>query len=331
MASPSNRLYRLRSILANEYNSSPRLFFLRLLYLICMVYVLIFWRAFWTPDLLFVMFFGLFLLYGKGRQFMVQFGPFVVLLLAYDSLRSFAPAVNHRVHFTEMIDFDRWIGFGTLPSETLQQLLFHGSIQWYDFYFYGLYMCHFITPLIIGVLIWRFRPAHYNRYVAALLMLSYAAFLTYIAFPAAPPWMASEMGLIPHLHKISTDVWYAVGVHNFPTIYKELSPNLVAAVPSLHSAYPVMICLFVGRAFGWRWGLAMLWYPISIWVGVVYMGEHYVFDVVAGVAYAVVAYGLTILIFRQYGTSVRRLQARAKQRYRRTVSGGTSETGRSAS
>lgn len=297
---------------------------LRLFYLACLVYMLVFWRIFYTPDLLFIMFFFLFMLYGQGRQFFVNFGPFVVLLLAYDSLRGIVPFISKNVHFMEMINFDKWL-FGQLPTVTLQQWLYHGRTAWYDFYFYLVYMAHFVMPLLVAVLIWKFRPRHYLRYVLAFLILSYGGFLTYILFPAAPPWMASQMGLMPAITKISTNVWFALGVHSFPTIYEKFSPNLVAAVPSLHSAYPLLIVMFIRRAFGWKWAAAMSWYPLSVWVGVVYMGEHYVFDVLAGIVYALAAYGLTAVIASRYGHHGRRLHSRVAKRY-----GGKSLSGAEA-
>jgi hypothetical protein len=303
--------------LPNSFRSNRRQFILRTIYLICLVYILVFWRAIWTPDLLFVMFMGLFLLFGNGREFLYRFGPFVVLLLAYDSLRSIVPFITHRVHYFEMIHFDRWLGGGVLPTVRLQQWWWQGHLSWYDYYFYLLYMCHFLFPLLLALLIWRYRPALYNRYILAFLLLSYAGFVTYIIFPAAPPWMASEMGFIPHIHKISTDVWWSVGVHDFPSLYRTLSPNLVAAVPSLHAAYPTMIVLFVTRAFGWRWGLSLIWYPISLWLGIVYMGEHYVFDAIIGILYAIASYLATMWLFKRYGGHARRVQAKAVHHLRR--------------
>ncbi len=250
---------------------------------------------------------------GRGRQFLYNFGPFVILLLSYDSLRGLAPLLNKHVHFWEMINFDRWLAGGELPTTRLQHALYVGHIRWLDFYFYGLYMCHFVAPLVFGVLIWRLRPMHYNRYIAAFVLLSYAGFLTYVAYPAAPPWMAAERGLIEPIHKISTDVWWAIGVKDFPSVYRQFSPNLVAAVPSLHAAYPTLIVLYVRRAFGNRWALALSWYPLSIWIGIVYMGEHYAVDAILGAAYAVGAFMMTNRIFDRYGASARAFRARYLQ------------------
>lgn len=304
----------------------PQRFWLQVAYLVCLVYILVFWRAIWTPDLLFFMFLLLFALYGQGREFIVNFGPFVVLLLIYDSLRGFTPYLNKHIHYLQMPNFDRWLTHGTLPTSWLQHHLYNGHLSWYDYYFYTLYMCHFLAPLLVAVAIWKWRPQHYNRYVMAFLLMSYAGFVTYILFPAAPPWLAAQLGYIPPIHRISSDVWWALGVHDFSTLYSKFSPNEVAAVPSLHSAYPVMILLFLRQAFGWRWALAFVWYPISMWIGVVYMGEHYVFDVILGIVYALAAYGITNWFLDRYGSRARRLRARWRARYQQRPAVAASST-----
>lgn len=130
----------------------------------------------------------------------------------------------------------------------------------------------------------------YWPYIAGFIFLSFGGFVTYTLFPAAPPWMASELGYIEPIHRISSDIWYAMGVTNFSEIYSRLSPNPVAAVPSLHAAYPTLMALFVAHAFGVRRTLWLWIYPVSLWVGIVYLGEHYVVDALLGIAYAGLAY-----------------------------------------
>jgi len=298
----------LRKQLQQSYRQAPWLFWLRAAYFLIVVGVLVFYREIWTPDVLFLIFLGVFVLYGLGKDYLLHFGPFVVLLVSYDSLRSIVPLINSRVHYFPQINFDRWVGHGTLPTAWLQHLLYHGYLTWYDYYFYILYMCHFLTPLIVALLIWRLRPRLYVRYVLGFVLLSYAGFATYVAFPAAPPWMASDLGLIPHIQQISSDVWWALGIHGFPSIYEKLDPNNVAAVPSLHAAYPTLMWLYITQAFGRRWGLALVWYPVSMWVGVVYLGEHYVFDVVLGVIYAAVAFATINALANRYAARARSLR-----------------------
>lgn len=287
-------LYRSLRLALREH---PVLFVLRALVLAGVSTFFVTKRNFWTPDTLFVALLAVAVVFGQARQFVIRFLPIVVLLLAYDSLRGFADDLNSFVHYTEMIHFDTWLFGGTLPTAALQQWLWHGSVQWYDFYFYFLYTIHFAMPVLFAVLLWKKRDHLYWPFVCGLIVLSFSAYLTYIIFPAAPPWLASDNGYIQPIHRISSDIWYAMGVTNFSEVYAKLSPNLVAAVPSLHAAYPMFFLLYAARAFGWRrvWWLAI--YPASLWLGIVYLGEHYVFDALLGILYAVSAYHASVQFF----------------------------------
>ncbi len=102
--------------------------------------------------------------------------------------------------------------------------------------------------------------------------------------------MASEMGMIPHIAKISSEVWWAWGVHSVPNIYNQFNPNPVAAVPSLHCAYPTLEVLFVNKFFGRKIAAAYMIYPLSVWFGTMYLGEHYLFDVILGIMYGAGAF-----------------------------------------
>lgn len=283
--------------LAGGYQAHPVLFVFRAVVLAGIGWIFITRRIFWTPDTLFLILLGLFLVFGQARAFVKRFAPFVFWLLVYESFRSIANDLNAHVHYQAMINADRFAFAGFLPTDVLQHYWWHGTVQWYDFYFYFLYTMHFLAPVLMAVVIWKVRDTLYWPYVTAYIVLSFAASLTYVLFPAAPPWMAADNGYIAHIHRISSDIWQVMGVHNFSEFYSSLTPNQVAAVPSLHSAYPLLIVLFAARLFSWRRTWWLLAYPVSVWVGVVYLGEHYVFDVVFGIFYALAAYKATMQFF----------------------------------
>ena len=69
--------------------------------------------------------------------------------------------------------------------------------------------------------------------------------------------------------------------------YHQLNLNQVAAMP-LHSAYPWLAFLAL-RSFNKKVGYTFLIYPVLVWISVVYLGEHYVIDVIAGIIYASIA------------------------------------------
>lgn len=251
-----------------------------------------------TPDKLLIFLTFVFMSFGQAKELLKRFVPFVGLLLVYESFRGIVPKLNSHVNFTWMIRADRWL-FGRLPTSILQQWWWHGHTQWYDFAFYIFYMLHFVFPITLAILVWKLRESEYWRYITTYIVLSFGGFLTYLLFPAAPPWMAADRGLIEPLRRISSDVWASLGIHDFPSVYNRISPNPVAAVPSLHAAYATLFVIFVTKLFGKKWGALSLIYPLMIYVGTVYQGEHYAVDAILGIIYAIVAYIATDYFFRK--------------------------------
>lgn len=310
------KVRRLIAALNTFRRHHPVAFWLRTLVLVALGWLFAVERSIWTPDTLFVILLLFAIVFGKARAFLVRFVPFFGLLLVYDSFRSIADDLNKVVHFWPMIRFDEFLFGGVLPTAWLQSIWWHGHVSWYDFYFYFFYTMHFLAPVIVALVIWWKRDSLYWSYMWGFIFLSFAGFVTYIIFPAAPPWMAGELGLIHGVHRISSDIWYAMGVTNFSEIYSKLSPNEVAAVPSLHAAYPLLMVLFVARAFTWRKVWWLMLYPLSMWLGIVYLGEHYVFDALLGILYALGAYYLSIRLFawKRAGGFERLGDARARAR-----------------
>jgi len=251
-----------------------------------------------TPDKLLVFVAFIFMIFGQAWAVLKRLVPFVGFLLIYESFRGLVPSLNNNVHFYELINADKSM-FGQLPTVTLQNWLWHGQVQWYDFVFYLAYMMHFILPIGLALLIWKTREKHYWRYVASFLTVSFSGFLTFLFFPAAPPWMAAQNGLIEPITRISSNVWFALGIHDFPSLYNKISPNPVAAMPSLHAAYSTLFLIFVYKLYGKKWALLAAPYPLLIYVGTIYQGEHYAVDALAGIVYALFGYLLVNFIYKK--------------------------------
>ena len=245
--------------------------------------------SFLTPDKLVIFLTFAFMIFTQALQMLKRLLPFVALLLVYESFRGVADALNAYVNYSVAPQIDKFI-FGSLPTAELQGWLWHGSVRWYDFVFYIPYLLHFVLPVGLVLLVWKTRAWQYWRVVTAYLTVSFAGFLTYLAFPAAPPWLASNNGYIQPITRISSEVWSALGIQDFPSLYNHIAPNPVAAVPSLHAAYATLLVLFVLKLYGKRWAYLAAVYPFLIFVGTVYQGEHYVFDVWLGIIYALGAY-----------------------------------------
>jgi hypothetical protein len=247
--------------------------------------------SFPTPDKLLVFACFISMIFKQAGEMLKRFVPFVGLLLVYESFRGIVPHLNNNVHYTWMADVDKLLFFGQLPTSWLQHHLWNGYVQWYDFVLYLTYMMHFVLPFALAFVVWKLREKHYWHYAASYVLVSFAGFLTFLAFPAAPPWMASDKGLIEPITRISSSVWAELGIHDFPSVYNKISPNPVAAVPSLHAAYATLFAIFAFTLFKKsKWKYLSLLYPAFIYFGTVYQGEHYAIDEILGAIYAVGAY-----------------------------------------
>jgi membrane-associated phospholipid phosphatase len=238
------------------------------------------------PDAVFLLLAIGFVWRGQRWSFVRDFGPFILLLLSYDAMRGFADDLNASIHYGYPIAVDKALFFGHVPSVELQRWLFDpDSSHWYDYAAALLHMLHFIVPLFFAAIIWQHYSRHYWPFVMSLLLVSYAAFITFLLVPTAPPWLAGRMGELPGVALVH-DSLPAVA-----PVYLALSPNAVAAMPSLHAAYPWLFLLFAWRIWGWR-AAPVAVYAAAVYFAIIYLGHHYVADVLGGVVYATAAYAI---------------------------------------
>lgn len=260
--------------------------------------------SFPTPDKLFIFLFFVFLAYGQAWKMFQRVFPFVAVILVYESFRSVADRLNSHVEYMLAPHADKLL-FGNLPTVYLQNWLWRGRTSWYDYALYIPYLFHFILPLGLAVLVWKTREKNYWRVVNTYLVVAFGAFITFMLLPSAPPWLASQNHYIQPITRISSDVWAGLGLHDFPSFYNHISPNAVAAIPSLHAAWAVLLFMFVYKLYGWRWGALSALYPLLIFLGTVYEGEHYAFDILAGIIYAAIGYLATPALMKQFKKAAR--------------------------
>jgi len=264
---------------------------LPILYMIGVSVYMISHRAWFSPDQFFIAaIVAVILIGGRTKQFLWDWIPVLLLLFGYEYLRGLSPLLTKNTNIWPMIWADQYM-FGFLPTIKLQELLYSPSApRWYDYVAVILYVSHFVIPMITAFIFWIYNRRVFKHFTSGFLVLSYLAFFTYMVFPAMPPWMASSQGYIPPLQKIMDQIM-ASFAHpiSVPTIYRFFGANLVAAVPSLHAAYPFLIFLYVRQQISWL-GLLIMPYVLGVWFSVVYLGEHYVIDVIIGILYALIAF-----------------------------------------
>jgi hypothetical protein len=221
-------------------------------------------------------------------QLVLDWLPIVAVLWVYDLTRGAADSFGIGVHYHPMIDFDHAI-FGEVPTVWIQhQIYVPRTVQWWDVAFTLVYTSYFIIPFALAGWLWARDRLGFQRFTRRLVTLSLAGLATYIAFPAAPPWMASEMGLIGEVHRTTGDGWKILGVGTASLFSKgQGAANMVAAVPSLHSAITTLVALFLwGRVRRRKLRPLLLLYPLAMAVTLMATGEHYFFDVALGWVYA---------------------------------------------
>ena len=221
-------------------------------------------------------------------QLALDWFPIVAVLLAYDFTRGAADSLGIGAHIHPMIDFDRLVFFGQTPTEWLQARVHQpGVVNPWDVGFTLVYTSYFIVPFVLAGFLWaRERPA-FLAFTRRLVTLALAGLATYMLFPAAPPWMASEMGLLDGVHRTTAEGWQVLGVGTAGLFSEgQGSVNLVAAVPSLHAAFTALVAMFLWRRVRPRLRPQLVLYPLAMGLTLIATGEHYFFDVLLGWLYA---------------------------------------------
>jgi hypothetical protein len=217
-----------------------------------------------------------------------DWSPVVVLLVAYNLSRGFADN-GAQPHALELVAADRGI-FGGLtgdvvPTVWLQRHLYNpDAIHWWDVLISWVYFSHFVTAFTVAVVLWLRNRARWAAYLRRFILLCAIGLATYFAYPAAPPWWAAKYGLIQPVDRISTRGWREIGLHGAGNMLNagQVASNQVAAMPSLHAAWSLFVVLFFFPVIRRRWWPLLLAYPLAMTFTLVYSGEHYVIDMMAG-------------------------------------------------
>ena len=212
--------------------------------------------------------------------------------VAFAYLRTLADETGIPWRFDYVIALERALALGTLPTVWLQERLYtFGSIGVIDRLLYAVYASYFFAAHLGAVLVWRSGPSRFRLYVTAILGTFYAGLLVSYLLPTAPPWLAGQTGHLPHVFRIMLDLTSGVSPEADRLGYAVAGSNPVAAMPSLHMAITVIVACFMWRHHVIA-GVAGALYSAAMALSLVYLGEHYVVDLLAGVLVAAVAWKL---------------------------------------
>ncbi len=224
-----------------------------------------FWRDWWLPALLLVVYWFL-----RGMVDNVGLLP---------------------VHFQLPITVDEWLGGGVTPTERLQDAwcadpcLKTDPPRWYDVFFTSVYATHFLVALTLAGVLWVRDRAEWVLWIRRFIVLELVGVTIYWLVPMAPPWMASRDGYIGDAHRITSRGWSEIDLHRQTMVLFGMG-NKTAAMPSLHAGIAFLVVFYAI----WRLRSPLRWllllYPLAMGLTLVYYAEHYVIDIVAGAVVA---------------------------------------------
>jgi PAP2 superfamily len=230
----------------------------------------------------------------KVPRFVRDWTPFMIVLFIYDRLRGVADGMLFHARALPQIRADKWLFGGRVPTVWLQQHLWHGvhDIRWWDYAVWFIYLTHFLVTLIVAAVLWTWAHRYFAKFATMVCVLALAAFATYVLYPAVPPWMAAQQGQIGKSDRIVELVWPHVPIAHYGSLFEKGQhySNNVAAMPSLHAAYALLVVLFLWKLVPWWTRPLLALYPPAMAFALVYSGEHFVIDCVFGWLYATFTY-----------------------------------------
>ena len=246
--------------------------------------------------------------WSEWRRTATDLGLFVAMWLAYDESRGIADGVGMPIQVESVRDIDRFLLFGNDGPVALQERFLSpaGTVRWYDVIASCVYYSHFIVPpVVLAVLWWRNRD-EWVRYMRRFATVIFIACTMFVLLPTAPPWMAGggsnkpefQFDALPALRRPTGNGWRHLGLDSFVEAWDTGRDwaNEVAAMPSLHSAYALFIVVFFWPRIRPTWlRPLLLTYPLAMAVALMYFGEHYLTDALAGWA----AVGIAFLVWNR--------------------------------
>jgi membrane-associated phospholipid phosphatase len=194
--------------------------------------------------------------------------------------------LRRRLRIVYPIRGDAWLGRGEVPTLKLQRKLGRkGEVFTHDLVLSWVHWSWFLVPHgTVAYLLLR-RHEHFTRGAALMAATFDIGCVVYWLVPTAPPWWAGQNGNMRPVRRIMVEAGEHYWGRLWRPLYDFLGGNPFAAMPSLHFGTSVMAAHLlsdVGRGHG-----ALGWtYALSLGFALVYLGEHYVVDLLAGLALA---------------------------------------------
>ena len=228
-----------------------------------------------------------------ARKFIIAFSIFIVYWIIFDYMKAFPNYAYNQVHLLQLYDAEKKL-FGTMHNGAIltpnEYWLAHTK-TWMDVLSGLFYLCWMPVPLAFATWLFFKDKSNFLQFSFTFVLVNLIGFIIYYTYPAAPPWYLQKHGIvfIPNSPGSSAglqrfDDYFNVEI--FKSIYSR-SSNVFAAMPSLHSSYPIIVLYYgIKRKMGWT-NIVFAVVAVGIWLSAIYTSHHYVLDVFAGIACAI--------------------------------------------
>jgi len=191
----------------------------------------------------------------------------LIVIAPYALLRGVADNAGMPVHGPEL----ETALFGGLPTLWLQEHAYSRAPAILEALAVVVHISWFFVPLLVSGLVVIKSPDRIGSFFRWWILLEATALIIFMLIPMQPPWMTEP------------EVVRVIALRHGGEIF---DPNPVAAMPSLHVAFPLLLALWFYRE---KWnapGHFLVAYAALIGIEVVFSGEHYVIDVLGAVIFA---------------------------------------------
>jgi membrane-associated phospholipid phosphatase len=209
-------------------------------------------------------------------NFLREWSVLLMIAVSYESLRFLYLATSERFGVANIYAIDRAL-WGINLTGTLQSLANSNALTPIMTLVYSL---HIPLVIIFAFVFWAGKRSFFSLYVTSISICTYIAFLFFLFIPSAPPWYA---GIAQNM--LSGNNGVSGTYHSLSSIVES---DPLAAFPSLHAAYVVTLTLVLFK-INRRYGLLFTPVALAVLFSTIYLGQHYVVDLLAGSAIAIIS------------------------------------------
>jgi len=217
---------------------------------------------------------------SRSREFLRNIILIITLLLSYEALQSVITTFTNASDAISLNAIDVAM-FGFNFTAAVQNAFYSSIMTLISTAFYSLHI--FLVIIAMGIF-WFLNNKIYRGYTYSIILVSYLALATFAIFPTNPPWIS---GVAKNL----VDNGYKMLPGFINTLQQNLlsMANKLAAFPSLHAAYATLFAVYTIK-LNPKFGLVSIPIFFGIMFSTIYLGQHYVFDLIGGIAYSLIAF-----------------------------------------